>query len=183
MQQAVTIDWVELAYCVLVGVAIGSLCTTVAKTRAFAWLRTAVADLKVLGPLVRCPYCLAHWVSFFVIIAFHLAPTQGFWLRDKAPYHFIYEHRIILDLLIVWLVMVTVAGITSGLLCRALLQMEKLSPPDSLKHAFEKTWRREEFFLGKSGREDRFAKEYPPVVPADPEAVEQWNKKHLKEHA
>jgi hypothetical protein len=120
----IRIYWVELVYTLLVAVAAGCLCTTVAKTKAFTWLRVSLARMRFLGSLVKCPYCLAHWVCWFALAGSDLYP-----LRSMADGFLV----VASDFLVTWLLMVAVAGITSGLLCRALLQMEKAHVNDPVK--------------------------------------------------
>lgn len=41
-------------------IAIGVVAVTLSKSKMFGWLRARIA----LGGLLKCPYCLAHWLAF-----------------------------------------------------------------------------------------------------------------------
>lgn len=63
--------------------AIAAVSMTVGKAHAFKWLRDWTSTSKKngfvpkdwwVGRMVRCPYCMSHWLSFLVVA---LAPPEG----------------------------------------------------------------------------------------------------------
>jgi hypothetical protein len=45
-------------------VAIGVVACTISKSKMFKWLRGWTKEESFVGELLRCPYCLAHWLAF-----------------------------------------------------------------------------------------------------------------------
>ena len=44
------------------GAVVAVIAIDIAKTKPFAWLRRWAGD-SIFGKLLRCPYCLAHWLA------------------------------------------------------------------------------------------------------------------------
>lgn len=62
-----------------IALAVGSASITIARTKIFKSLRRKIAyHSDWLGSLVRCPYCVGHWLSFLAIGIFrpHLISTD-----------------------------------------------------------------------------------------------------------
>jgi Protein of unknown function (DUF1360) len=48
-------------------VAVGTISRTISRSKIFREVRWAITRRNhYLGSLVECPYCVSHWVSFFV---------------------------------------------------------------------------------------------------------------------
>lgn len=52
---------------ILISLAIAAITVTIGRTFIFKSLREHIPT-KWLKKLVRCPYCLSHWLSFFTIL-------------------------------------------------------------------------------------------------------------------
>ena len=52
------------------GLVVGVIVVTITRGSLFTWLREWMWDLKgdFFGNLFSCPYCLAHWVSFGMVL-------------------------------------------------------------------------------------------------------------------
>lgn len=60
-----------------------SISFTVTETKLFKPFREWVkARNNFLGELVRCGYCLGHWVAFIVVIIFKPRLFESWWLLD-----------------------------------------------------------------------------------------------------
>ena len=59
---------------IIVSLAIAAISTTVTLTSLFRPLRVSVKDVPFFGKLLKCPYCLNHWLALPVIFT---APSIG----------------------------------------------------------------------------------------------------------
>lgn len=61
----------ELVNVGLLGVCVGVVANTMARTKVFKTFRLAVyRRSRWFGDLFRCPYCLSHWLAFVAVAAF-----------------------------------------------------------------------------------------------------------------
>ena len=54
---------------IVIALAISAVSTTVALTPPFRWLRVLFENVPGVGKLLRCPYCLNHYLATPVIFA------------------------------------------------------------------------------------------------------------------
>lgn len=57
-------------------IAIGVVACTISKSRMFRRVRELTQETKFLGGLLRCPYCLSHWLAFVAALAQPLVWTD-----------------------------------------------------------------------------------------------------------
>lgn len=96
---------ISLEVTFVLGVAIGAVCFTCARTKITEPLRKRIKERNAwLGNLVGCPYCLSHWFSF-VAAGIYRPRIVDLWLP--------------LDVLVAAMVMVAVAAFTWGLIQKA----------------------------------------------------------------
>jgi hypothetical protein len=65
-------------------IASGAISYTITKTPVFEWLRDFFNPDTLIGYLMQCPYCMGHWVSFFLIGVYQPMPFTGTYLDFLA---------------------------------------------------------------------------------------------------
>lgn len=98
----------ELITTVVLGIAIGAVSFTIARTKITQPLRAKIAGKNTwLGNLVGCPYCVSHWLSF-AAAGLYRPRIVDLWLP--------------LDVLVAAMVMVAISAFTWGLIHKAATQ-------------------------------------------------------------
>lgn len=89
----------------VLALSIASVAFTISRTKVTEGLRLWVMEKNTwLGGLVKCPYCLSHWLTFGAVIIYRPRLVELFW-----P----------LDLLVSAMAMVTVTAFFVGVIARA----------------------------------------------------------------
>ncbi|WP_373323054.1 DUF1360 domain-containing protein [Desulforamulus aquiferis] len=62
---------------VMISMCISTISLTITKNKLFSPLRSLVRKrFNWLGTLLSCPYCISHWLAFFLVILFyHYTPV------------------------------------------------------------------------------------------------------------
>lgn len=60
---------------VLISMATASMTLTISKSKAFAWFRNSSIVRRPVRTMVRCHYCLGHWVALGWLVGFD--PDRG----------------------------------------------------------------------------------------------------------
>lgn len=88
----------------MLAVAAGGMSTTIAKASLFADLRLAIEKHSYYGGLlVRCPYCVAHWLVFGGVVVY-----QPRLIRGSSSF---------VDVIVTGFAIVTAATFIAALLC------------------------------------------------------------------
>lgn len=91
----------------LLGIAAGTIAYTITKGSIFNQVRVHLAGLPVIGSLVTCPYCCAHWTALALTILVPIGLAAKCTEVQAAVF------------LVDWFVTVFVAAMTIGALLRA----------------------------------------------------------------
>lgn len=62
---------------IYLALATASVSYTITKTPMFDWVRDLLPETGPLAGLMRCPYCMAHWVAAFFVLIVHPMPFSG----------------------------------------------------------------------------------------------------------
>lgn len=61
----------QLINILVIGICVGTISNTISRTNVFKPLRLAIYRRNLwFGELIRCPYCLSHWVAFAAVAFF-----------------------------------------------------------------------------------------------------------------
>ena len=91
----------NISLLLLISLASSAASVTVSKANVFARLRKTMDKTPVIGELLRCPYCLSHWITAAAIMIYG---------RGRIPMY---------GWPLYWLAAVTLASFWSGLIIRA----------------------------------------------------------------
>jgi len=98
---------------IYLALATAAVSVTVAKSHAFEplrkWTEITFATWPMIGKLVRCPYCISHWVAFILALVCSPQLVDGGWL---------------VNLLVTTFAVVSLAAIITGAILRLLWMQE-----------------------------------------------------------
>lgn len=53
---------------VLMGAAVATASMTISKGKIFRPIRRGISEKTFFGDLVRCPYCMSHWIALMAVM-------------------------------------------------------------------------------------------------------------------
>lgn len=97
---------------VVLSLAISSISMTICKAKIFSSFREHVSKMNTwCGGLVKCPYCLSHWISLLFVVLYRPKIIQKFFL---------------LDYFVTIFVIVSLASFWSLIICKVFVAMDSL---------------------------------------------------------